>query len=330
MLAIIGASGKLGGATLAALLSYKLAEPSKIVAITSSQPGSGTWTSLEAKGVNVRHGTFDDEATLEAALQGCDKFFLVSTPRIELDYGDAPEGQGREKHHKAAIDAAVRAGVGHIYYSSLAFGSPSKAGVMRAHLRTEAYLASLADKVASTVVREGLYNESWPLYLGYYDPAADDRGEVPLAGDGRICWTAIEDLGLGSALVLVAPGAEYAGKTFYLSTPPSTAKTLREVAALVAAGRGRDVSVKKVDTLAHEGYYVGQRGMDALSVQWWVGTYDALEDGECLIDDSTLSRLLASRGKVPVPMEETVLSMVSGTEKCAWSKMSEKQEGKET
>jgi hypothetical protein len=64
-----------------------------------------------------------------------------------------------------AIDAARRAGVKHIYYTSLAFGSPSKAGVMRAHLRTEAYLATLSD-LKVTVIREGLYNESWPLYLG--------------------------------------------------------------------------------------------------------------------------------------------------------------------
>lgn len=217
MLAIIGASGKLGGATLNALLSYKLAEPASIVALTSSQPGSETWKKLSSKGVNVRHGTFDDGSTLEAALQGCTKFFLVSTPRIEMDFNDAPNGQGREKHHKTAIDAAVRAGVKHIYYSSLAFGSPSKAGVMRAHIRTEAYLATR--DIQTTVIREGLYNESWPLYLGYFDPKGDDtRDKVALAGDGKICWTAIEDLGLGNALVLAAPSDEYAGKTFYLSS----------------------------------------------------------------------------------------------------------------
>jgi uncharacterized protein YbjT (DUF2867 family) len=311
MLAIIGASGKLGGATLSALLSYKLAEPSSIIAITSAQPGSPTWESLASKGVNVRHGTFDDGSTLESALQGCTNFFLVSTPRISLDFNDAPEGQGREKHHKVAIDAALRAGVKHIYYSSLAFGSPSKAGVMRAHLRTEAYLASLKD-VRATVIRQGLYNESWPLYLGYYNPKDDERGTVLLAGDGKICWTAIEDLGLGNALVLASPSEEYAGRTFYLSTPPETAKTMSEVAALVAKGRFKDVKVENVGQKGHQDFYIKEKGMDAPAVEWWSDTYNALEDGECLINDSTLTRLLESKGKTPIPLETTVASMVSG------------------
>lgn len=318
MLAIIGASGKLGGATLSALLSHKLAAPSSIVAITSSQPGSPTWEGLAAKGVRVRHGTFDDPATLASALRGCARFFLVSTPRIALDFHDAPEGQGRERHHRAAVDAALAAGVRHVYYASLAFASPSKAGVMRAHIRTEAYLASLAAAAAEievTVVRQGLYNESWPLYLGYYDPAGDERGAVALAGDGPICWTAIADLGLGNALVLAAPAGEYAGRTFYLSAAPGTASTLADVAALVGKARGREVRVEIVGRKAYEDFYVRERGRDAPAVEWWSHTYAALEDGECLIDDPTLTRLLESVGRKPIPLEETIAAMVTAVDK---------------
>lgn len=105
-----------------------------------------------------------------------------------MDYNDAPLWQGREKHHRVAIDAALSAGVKHIYYTSLGFGNPSKAGVMRAHIRTEAYLQDLEkqDKVRVTIIREGLYNESWPLYLGYYyDLKNETREEVVVAGDGQ-------------------------------------------------------------------------------------------------------------------------------------------------
>ena len=131
MLAIIGASGKLGNATLKALLSEKLVPAQDIICCTSSQAGSETWSALEKTGAQVRHASFDDRSSLESALAGADKLFLVSTPVIELDFNDAPSGSGREKHHISAIDAARSAGVKHIYYSSLAFGNPSKAGVMR-------------------------------------------------------------------------------------------------------------------------------------------------------------------------------------------------------
>ncbi|KAK6826065.1 hypothetical protein PG987_013559 [Apiospora arundinis] len=306
-IAIIGATGKLGGATLSALLSHKLAAPSSIVALTSSAPGSDKWTQLEAKGVQVRHATFEDAGSLEKALGGVDRFFLVSTPRVELDYNDAPPGEGREKHHKAAIDAAVRAGVRHVYYSSLAFGNPSKSGVMRAHVRTEAYLESLRDggKVEVTVLREGLYNESWPLYLGYFfDVQNDERGTVKLGGDGKICWTAIADLGVANALVLTQPGDEWAGRTVYLSTAPAGAGHEGD------RGDGK-VEVEIVGRKEHERHYVEDRGMDRPGVEWWATTYDALEDGECLIDDPTLGRLLDSVGRKAVPIEETVKEMVS-------------------
>jgi hypothetical protein len=59
-----------------------------------------------------------------------------------------------------------------------------------------------------TVIREGLYNESWPLYLGYFDPKGDDREEVALAGDGKISCTSIRNLGHGTALVLSYDGAK--------------------------------------------------------------------------------------------------------------------------
>ncbi|KAI1381646.1 NAD(P)-binding protein [Hypoxylon crocopeplum] len=324
-IAITGASGKLGGATLSALLAHNLAPAPSIVALTSSQPTSPTWTALAAKGVQVRHASFEDPASFDAALQGVDKLFLVSTPHIALDFGDetqVPDGKGREGHHRVAIDAAVRAGVRYVYYSSLAFawssskggpGLESKAGVMRAHLRTETYLTRLSKegKLAGVVfVREGLYNESWPLYLGYFDARTDDRGEVRVAADGRVCWTSIKDLGIASALVLVAPGDEYAGRTFYLSTSPKGARSLAEVAALVAKARGRDVSVKIVGSEEYERHYVEDRRRDRPAVKWWASTYAALADGECLVDDPTLERLLATVGVKPTPIEETISAMV--------------------
>ncbi|KAI2622856.1 hypothetical protein GGS21DRAFT_344956 [Xylaria nigripes] len=335
-IAIVGASGKLGGATLSALLTHKLASPTDIIALTSSGPDSQTWAALAGTGAQVRHAHFDDAATFERALEGVDRLFLVSTPHIALDFGapldfdgigaardDGDErAPGRESQHKNAIDAAVKAGVRRIVYSSLAFGvsgrGASKAGVMRAHLRTEAYLRAVSAEhgVRVTILREGLYSESWPLYLGYFDAggARAERDVVPLAGDGGISWTAIPDLGVANALVLASsPGKgedQFVGKTFYLSTRPETAKTLADVARFAGEARGRDVRVEIVGRQEHERYYVEERGMPAPAVEWWVSTYAALEDGECLVDDPLLEELLERVGLKPTPVEETIAAMV--------------------
>lgn len=308
-LAIIGASGKLAFATLRALLTHDLIPASSIVATTSAVGNSSPQAAkLSALGVSVRHATFDDASTIERALHDVDAVFLVSSPRINMDFHDAEKYQGREKDHITAIEAARRAGVRHVYYTSLAFGRPSKSGVMRAHIVTEEYLEQ-QDGIDWTVIREGLYNESWPLYFGHWDVGKDGRDEVLVGGNSKISWTSIEDLGLANALVLAAPKEEYKGKTFYLSNTRD-AKSLSEIAGLVSKGVGREVKTKVVDRAQHEDFYIKERGMDAGMTRWWAKTYDSLRDQECLIEDDTFEKLLSAKGVTPKPMEETVQEML--------------------
>ncbi|PBP27888.1 hypothetical protein BUE80_DR001082 [Diplocarpon rosae] len=221
-----------------------------------------------------------------SASKGCTKLYLITTPYISMDFNSALWSQGREKSHIGAIRAAVDAGVKHVYYTSLAFGPKSGAGVMRAHLRTEAFLKGLeGEGLRVTVLREGIYNNSWPLYLVYFDPQGDERGEVLLAGDGRIIWTAIKNSGLGSAI--------------------GGARSSKEFATLVAKAKGEGVSVKVVGTEKYVDHYV-KRGSERSSVEWRSSTYRALDKGECLIEDSTLDELLAGRGVKPTTVEKTL------------------------
>jgi uncharacterized protein YbjT (DUF2867 family) len=309
-LAILGASGKLAYATLTSLLSHKLLPASSIIATTSATSESAPqWQKLAATGVTVRHATFDSPSSIEKALQDADRLFLVSSPRIDRDFHTAPStSNGREGDHIVAIEAAIKVGVKHVFYTSLAFGRPSKAGVMRAHIETEKYLES-QDKIKWTVIREGLYSESWPLYLGHWKLGEDDRSTVEIAGDGKIAWTAIGDLGLANAKVVAAEGDGYVGKTFYLSNTQEP-RTMVEVAELVGRHLGRDINVQVVETPQHEELYTKQRSMDEGLIKWWVSTYAALKDGECDIKDDTLEKLLAEQGQQPTPFEDTVATML--------------------
>ncbi|KAF2848811.1 NAD(P)-binding protein [Plenodomus tracheiphilus IPT5] len=311
MIALTSATGKLGSAVLAAILENKLIDPKELVVCTSSSPSSSRFQSLRDQNITIRYANFDEPSSLTAAYNGCTSLFLVSTPRIEMDYNDAPLWKGREAHHRAAIDAAISVGIKHIYYTSLSFANPSKAGVMRAHIRTEAYLHELesASKVNVTVVREGLYNESWPLYFGYYfGLKGETRKEVVVAGDGRISWTSIADMAFGTARVLAAPGEEWAGKTFYLSQKKTW--SLCDIAGIVGKIKGEEVRLKIVSRKEYEDYYVGEMGMERPSVEWWSSSYDALKDGECAIDDPTLEMMLKEAGRTPKALEETIEEMM--------------------
>ncbi|KAF2201689.1 NAD(P)-binding protein [Delitschia confertaspora ATCC 74209] len=308
MLALTSATGKLGSAVLNALLENNLIDPAKLVICTSSDVNESKFDAFKAKGCRVRYNNFDDISSLERAFEGCDKLFLVSTPRISMDFNNAPDGQGREAHHKAAIDAARKVGVKHIYYTSLGFANPSKAGVMQAHIRTEAYLKSLKD-VQYTIIREGLYNESWPLYFGYYYGLKEEkRSEVLVCGDGKISWTSIADLGFATAKVLAGKEEHWTGKTFYLSQ--NIAKTLKEIADVVSEAKGEKVVLKVVSKQEYEAFYVQKMGMEKAAVEWWSSSYDALEDGECAISDPTLENLFKESGRTPKPVVETIKEML--------------------
>lgn len=305
MLAILGASGKLGYATLTALLTHNLLPPTSIICTSSSDQGTQKLQSLD-KALTIRRANFDDPASLTTAIAGCESLFLISSSRIALDFHDAPPNTGREADHIRAIEAAKQAGVQHIYYTSLAFANPSKSRVMQAHERTEAYLKTCG--LSYTVLREGLYSESWPLYFGHYTLPQDGREEVLVAGDGRVSWTAIADLGVATAMVLGAARGEFAGKVVCLAQ--RKAYDLEEVARMVSKGRGREVGVRVVGREEKERFYVEQRGMDRGMVEWWAKTDDALADGECEIDEPMLEELLAKVGREPKAMEETVAEML--------------------
>ena len=307
MLVITGASGKLGSNVINAILEHNLLSPKDLVLCTSSDPNSSRWNTLKERGAHVQFADFDDKPSMVKAFTGCDKLLLISTPRIHLDFHDASLGNGREKHHFAAIEAARQAGISHVYYTSLAFGSNSKAGVMVAHNRTEDYLRNLRG-IGYTIIREGLYHQSWPLYFGHYQVPDDDRAEVIIPGDGQISWTPIEDMGLGTALVVADNPKNYDGKMFYLSS--NTTRSIQDIANIVSEARGRNVRLKIVSKEEHVDYYVNERGMDEGFVKWWASTYHAVEHGECDIKDDTLEKLMAGRDKKIETVEDKVRRML--------------------
>ena len=143
----------------------------------------------------------------------------------------------REKQHTGAIDAAIRAGVRRIVYTSLAFET-AESHVMRPHLATEEYLKKchleLGDsKFNYTILREGIYAESYSVFLGFWSPGKD---EVVVSGDGPVAFAAREDLAEATAKVLARENDRDRNATILLSG--ERAFTLREVTEIFSKSFG--------------------------------------------------------------------------------------------
>jgi uncharacterized protein YbjT (DUF2867 family) len=191
---ITGATGRLGSQVLKHLLRLV---PASEVAVVIRDPIKIP-KEITSSGVEIRQGDFSKPELLDTAFKDTEKLLIMSVPDIERE--------SRFKQHVNAIDAAKRTGVKHIYYTSLMFGTDavghltnSVAQVMLAHLDTEAYLAKSG--LTYTILREGLYSESYSLYTGFFDPTKDN--EVCVPADGPISWVCIEDLGEGTAKLMV-------------------------------------------------------------------------------------------------------------------------------
>ncbi|KAI0669453.1 NmrA-like family protein [Trametes maxima] len=306
---VTGATGGLGSQVLKHLL--KLVPPSDIIVSLYNPAGAPSW--LQHSGATIRRGDYTDPTSLDAAFAGADKLLLISHPSLT----HAP----RVAHHRNAIDAARRAGVRHVYYTSLAFAvavaDHEDAGadedaveraplVMRAHIDTERYLR--ASGLTHTILREGVYSESFAIYLGFFDPT-DGRDAVVIPhGDGAIRWTSREDLGEATARIMVQGG--YENETRTLVGPRSL--TLHDVARQVSSLLGRSVhlTVGTEDDFVRENAAVqGDRGgEDAL--RKWATTYEALGRGELDVPpDPLLQDVL---GRKPRAFEDTLREVLGG------------------
>ncbi|KAH9927403.1 NmrA-like family protein [Amylocystis lapponica] len=288
---VTGATGALGSQVVKYLL--RLVPASDI--IVSLYNPEGASAELVASGVEIRRGDYTDPASLDAAFAGAERLLLVSYPSLD---------PGRAAHHVRAIDAARRAGVQHIFYTSLGFRGNSAAVVMQAHNRTEAYLRESG--VRYTAIREGIYSESWSLYLGFWDRESGGDEVVIPHGDGGISWVCREDLGEGTAKIMVAESG-YENRTVMLTG--SRALTLGELAERVSEIVGRTLRVRVVTEDEYVGHNAGKRGGRGEEgyLRGWATTFAGLKSGELGTVDPLLESLL---GREPKAVEETLREML--------------------
>src|SRR5688572_3484648 len=221
---VSGASGQLGSLVIEELLARKVA-PENLI-LVSRTPGTAHLQAYAARGASVRFGDFNQPASLDAAYRGGTRMLLIS---INGGGGDRPE------LHKVAIDAAVRAGVKHIAYTSYVNADLNEASLIAVdHRRTERILQDSG--VAWTLLRNHIYAN------GLVDQAVQiirDGGLVTHTPDARVAYVTREDCAAAAAAVLATPGHE--NKAYNITGPDAVGP--RELVALASEISGKAVEL---------------------------------------------------------------------------------------
>ncbi|KAM0256956.1 hypothetical protein ACHAQJ_004657 [Trichoderma viride] len=308
---IFPASGGLGTSTYTHLL--KTVPPSNVVLI--SRHPDKTPQIYQDQGVQLRQASYESSPSeLEAAFRDVNVLFLISYPSHVHEY--------RTGVQIPAVDAARRAGVKHIFYSSLAFALPDKdttlAEVMRAHLDTEAHLRKLADQdpgFSWTSIREGLYHESFPIYTGFLDLNDASTTEVRIPHDGSgpgISWAKRDELGEASANLIaqyVQDPTAFSWKNKLVTLTGPREWSLADTVKFLSTVAGRDLQIRQVtvDEYATQSQVAAKFGSNALA-QTWATAWDAIRAGETSHVSSSLEQLL---GRRPEEFDVTIKNLYS-------------------
>jgi NAD(P)H dehydrogenase (quinone) len=222
---VSGAGGHLGRRVVELLLERK---PGAQIVATTRKPES--LADLAARGVDVRRADFDDEASLPSAFAGVEHALIISTDKL-----DQP-GQ-RVLQHRNAINAAAKAGVKHLTYTSIINPLNSKIILSKDHAETEAALGKSG--LAFTVLRDNMYSD---FLFSTVQRAIASGTLVDAKGAGKVGYVTREDCAtIAAAVLLEAPP----GNQILDVTGPQSIGSV-ELAALISELSGRKVEHQSI------------------------------------------------------------------------------------
>jgi NAD(P)H dehydrogenase (quinone) len=173
----------------------------------------------------VRIGDFDDIASLDKAMRGIEKVLLIST----ID-------PNRLQQHKNVVDAAKRAGVRHITYTSVSMNDLNTSaiiGLMESHFQTEDYIRNSG--LSFTFLRNTLYIDVIPFYVG---EQVFETGIYFPAGTGTVPFALRNEMGEATANVLFQDG--YENQTYAITG--NTQYSFKDIAGELSALSGKTIT----------------------------------------------------------------------------------------
>jgi NAD(P)H dehydrogenase (quinone) len=267
MIVVTGATGQLGRLVIASLLK-KTAASNIVAAVRNVEKAKD----LAALGVQVRQADYSQPASWDAALKGADKVLLISSSEV---------GQ-RTQQHRSVIDAAKRAGIKLLAYTSVLRADTSVLGLAAEHKETEALLR--ASGVPFVLLRNGWYTENYAAGI----PTALSLGAVyGCAGDGRIASATRADYAEAAAVVLTADNQ--AGKTYELAG--DAAFTLSEFAAEILRKSGKAIGYVNLPEAEYKKALLGA-GLPEFLAELLANSDTGVSKGALFDDGHQLSKLI--------------------------------------
>ncbi len=216
---VTGATGQLGRLVVEELLARGV-DPADVVAGGRSLERIAD---LAERGVRTVRVDFDYPATLDAALSAGDTLLLISGSRPGV----------RVAQHRAVVDAAARAGVARIAYTSILQADDTPLALAPDHRATEAAIRESG--LLFTLLRNGWYTENYGQPLRQ----ARETGVIASSvGDGRVASATRRDYAAAAAAALAGDGHENA--VYELSG--DSAWSFDELAAACSELLGREVT----------------------------------------------------------------------------------------
>ena len=277
MYAVTAATGQLGRLVVEALTDH--VPRSSIVAVVRDAAKASDL------GVTVRQADYGDADALAAALQGVRRVRLIA----------ATDMNERVRHHGNVVEAARRAGVAFLAYTSVLHADRWPVAAFRSHAETEAIVR--ASGLSFAILRNGWYGENNTIGLAQ---ALAHGAILGAAGSGRIAWAARRDYAEAAATVLLG-GDIHHGQIYELAG--DRALTLADLAAEVSRQTGRTVTYADLPEDAYAQVML-QAGLPEPLARV-LAEVDARAIAMGLLDDESraLSGLI---GRPTTPMSETV------------------------
>lgn len=280
---VTGATGKLGSKVVESLLK---SIPASDLAVSVRNPEKAE--GLRARGIEVRQGDFDNPETLDNAFTGIDRLLIISAD------GD---NETRILQHTNAVQAAERAGVKFIAYTSLANATESKNLMAPPHVETEA--AIIRTGIPYSFLRNNWYLEN---EIGSIQGAMAGAPWVTSAGEGKVGWALQQDYADAAAAVLVGNGHE--NTVYELSGPLLTQE---ELVSALGAILGKEIPVQQVSDEKYAEIMKGL-GLPDFVIPIVVGIQESIRNGSLEVEKNDFEKVL---GRPVTPINEALTQLVN-------------------